>query len=261
VGGGPAGLKAASVAARRGHAVTLYERASRLGGQVRLAEKLPGRMEFGGLAENLIGEAKRAGVRIETGVEVSAARLRAEAHDAVIIATGARPRALALEGGIEGAPVVDAWQVIQGQANLGGSVVIADWRCDWVGMGLAEMLAKEGRRVRLCVNGYMPGQTIPQYVRDPWLGVLQRLGVEVIPLVRLVGADADAAYFQHTTNADAIVCEGMDTLVANLAREADTTLESAIGIGADKIVVIGDALSPRTAEEAVLEGLKAAWTL
>ena len=261
VGGGPAGLKAAAVAARRGHRVTLYERAGRLGGQVRLAEKLPGRMEFGGLAENLIGEARRAGASLETGVEIDAARVRALAPDAVILATGAAPRALALEGGTEGARVADAWQVIQGQANLGGSIVIADWRCDWVGLGLAEMLAKEGRRVRLCVNGYMAGQTIPQYVRDPWLGVLQRLGVEIVPLVRLVGADAEAAYFQHTTNGDPVVCEGMDSLVTALAREANTALEAALADWGGTVIPVGDALSPRTAEEAVLEGLKAAWTL
>ncbi len=260
-GGGPAGLKAASVASRRGHEVVLYERESRLGGQVRLAEKLPGRMEFGGLAENLIGEALRAGVRVQTGAAIDGARIRREAPDIAILATGARARPLTLEGGTEGAHVVDAWQVIRGEANVGGSVVIADWRCDWVGLGLAEMLARDGRRVRLCVNGYMPGQMIPMYVRDPWLGVLQRLGVEIVPLVRLVGADGNSAYFQHTTNGDGVICENMDTLVANLARASENALEAELEGWGGKVVVIGDALSPRTAEEAVLEGLKAAWAI
>lgn len=257
-GGGPGGLKTAAVAAARGHDVTLYEREARLGGQVRLAEKLPGRAEFGGLVENLAREAERAGARIVLKTPVDAALVRKEAPDAVVVATGAVPRGLDLLGGTEGAHVVNSWQVLSGQANVGGSVVIADWRCDWSGLGLAEMLARDGRRVRLCVNGYMPGETIQQYVRDGWLGTIQKLGVEVIPLVRLVGADSDSVYFQHTTNGETIVCEGADTLVTSLAPEANLDLESALdGIAVD-VHVIGDCLTPRTAEEAVYDGLKVA---
>ncbi len=263
VGGGPAGLKAAAIAAARGHDVTLYEREARLGGQVRLAERLPGRAEFGGLAENLAHEATKAGARILCGTVADAARIRRDSPDAVILATGAKPRALDIPA--EGAHVVDAWAVIRGQANVGGSVVIADWRCDWVGMGLAEMLAREGRRVRLCVNGYMPGQMIQSYVRDPWLGILQTLGVEVIPLVRLAGIDADTAYFQHTTSGEPILCEGVETVVTNLARQADDDLAQALTHAPDgwtgALHLIGDALAPRTAEEAVLDGLKLAWDL
>ncbi|MFO0997106.1 MAG: FAD-dependent oxidoreductase [Alphaproteobacteria bacterium] len=259
VGGGPAGLKATAIAAARGHAVTLYEREARLGGQVRLAERLPGRAEFGGIAENLAHEARRAGARIEPGVSVTAAMIRDEAPDALIIATGAKPRPLDVPS--EGGHVVDAWTVIKGQANVGGSVVIADWRCDWVGMGLAEMLAREGRRVRLCVNGYMPGQMIQMYVRDPWLGTLQKLGVEVIPLVRLAGIDADTAYFQHTTNGEPVLFDGVETVVTNLARQADDELIQALDGWPGALHVIGDALAPRTAEEAVLDGLRTAWDL
>ncbi len=64
VGGGPAGMKAAAIAAERGHHVTLYEAERRLGGQALLAQMLPGRAEFGGLVTNLrarIGVGRRAG--------------------------------------------------------------------------------------------------------------------------------------------------------------------------------------------------------
>jgi len=260
-GGGPGGLKAAAVAAARGHDVTLYEREARLGGQVRLAEKLPGRAEFGNIVENLSGEAERAGARIVLKTAVDAALVKKEAPDAVIIATGAMPRALDLEGGTEGAHVVNSWQVLTGQANVGGSVVIADWRCDWSGLGLAEMLARDGRRVRLCVNGYMPGETLQQYVRDGWWGKIQKLGVEVIPLVRLVGADSDSAYFQHTTNGETIVCESTDTLVTSLAPSSNLDLEDQLQGVASEIHVIGDCLTPRSAEEAVFDALKVAVNL
>ncbi len=261
VGGGPAGLKAAAIAAARGHDVTLYERGSRFGGQVLLAEKLPGRMEFGGMVEILAREAAQAGATLLRGTDVDAKRIRDEAPDAVILATGARPAPLRCEGGIEGAHVLDAWQVIGGQANVGGTVVVADWRCDWVGMGLAEMLAREGRRVKLCLNGYMPGETIQQYVRDPWIGTLHKLGVEIVPMMRLIGADADSVYFQHTTSEEPVVFEGIETLVTSYPREIANDIELALEGWDGAVVAIGDCAAPRTAEEAVLEGLKAAWTL
>ncbi|MBM3541824.1 MAG: FAD-dependent oxidoreductase, partial [Alphaproteobacteria bacterium] len=260
-GGGPGGLKAAAVAAERGHDVTLYERATRLGGQVLLAEKLPGRMEFGGVAENLAREAERWGAKIVKGTAVDSALIAREKPDAVIVATGARARALEVEGGTKGANVVDAWQVIQGQANLGGSVVIADWRADWVGLGVAEMLARQGRKVRLAVHGYMAGESIQQYVRDPWLGTLHKLGVEIVTMARLVGADAESAYFQHVTGGGPIILEGCESLVVNMARQSDTALEVELAPLGIPVTAIGDALSPRTVEEAVLDGLKAAWTL
>jgi pyruvate/2-oxoglutarate dehydrogenase complex dihydrolipoamide dehydrogenase (E3) component len=187
--------------------------------------------------------------------------IRQEAPDVVVLATGAKPRPVDVPGGVEGAHVVESWQVIKGQANVGGSVVVADWRCDWVGLGVAEILAREGRRVRLCVQGYMPGEMIQQYVRDSWLGTLHTLGVEIVPFVRLVGADADTVYFEHMTSEQPVVCEGVETLVTALARESDTELEAALDGYAGEIVSIGDCAAPRTAEEAVLEGLKAAWAM
>ena len=63
MGGGPGGLKAAAVAAERGHRVTLYEKERQLGGQALLAQLLPGRAEFGGIVTNLTREAERAGTR------------------------------------------------------------------------------------------------------------------------------------------------------------------------------------------------------
>lgn len=56
--------------------------------------------------------------------------------------------------------VVGSWDAIAGAAPIGGSVVIVDWRCDWVGLGLAERLAREGRRVRLAVQGMGAGELL-----------------------------------------------------------------------------------------------------
>ena len=255
-GGGPGGLKAAAVLAARGHHVTLHEASPRLGGQALLAQTLPGREEFGGIVDNLRREAERAGARIRLRSRVDRTFIENDGPDAVVLATGARPREFPLEGADE-AHVVEAWQVLRGEANVGTSVVIADWRCDWIGLGLAEKLARDGCRVRLCSNGYMPGQTIQQYVRDHWLGVMHKLGVEIIPMVRLFGADADSVYLQHTTSGEPVICDEVDTLVTSMGHQSEDALFLELEDWEGEVHRIGDCLAPRTAEEAVLEGLKA----
>ena len=254
-GGGLGGMKVACVAAQRGHNVTLYEQTSQLGGQTLLAQLLPGRAEFGGIVTNLTRELELAEVTVVQKTEVTRELVDAERPDVVVVATGASPYRPPIEGAEE-AHVVDAWQVIKGQANVGTSVVIADWRCDWVGLGLAEKLARDGCRVRLCVNGNFAGQMIQQYVRDTWLGALHGLGVEIIPMARLFGVDADTAYFEHATSDQPVVCEDMDTMVLALGHAPEDQLETDLAGYQGEVIAIGDCFSPRTAEEAVLDGLK-----
>ena len=255
VGGGPAGMKAAAVAAERGHEVTLYEAGKSLGGQVALAQLLPGRTEFGGVTQNLAREVRAAGVSVKLNTEVTRDLVHHIQPDVVVLATGALPFAPAIEGADE-AHVVSAWQVLQGKAKVGSRVAIADWRCDWIGLGLAEQLARDGCHVRLVVNGMTAGQSIPQYARDKWLGDLHCLGVEIIPYTRLFGVDKDSAYFQHTLSGKPIVLEGIDTIVTSFGHQPVTTLGNDLGNRDFDIHMIGDCLSPRTVEEAVLEGLR-----
>ena len=254
-GGGPAGMKAAAVAAERGHRVTLYEAGPRLGGQVLLAQRLPGREEFGGLATNLEREMALAEVEVVTKTEVTADLVRDQTPDAVVLATGARPY-LPIIPGAEEAQVLTAWDLIGGGANPGASVVIADWRCDWVGLGLAEMLAAGGCRVRLCVNGQVAGETLQLYTRNHYLARLHKLGVEIRTHLRLYGVDADAAYFQDTLTDEAVVLEDCDTLALALGHSACRELEGALSNYGGELYTIGDALAPRSAEEAVFEGLE-----
>jgi 2,4-dienoyl-CoA reductase-like NADH-dependent reductase (Old Yellow Enzyme family) len=257
VGGGPGGLKAAAVAAERGHRVTLYEAARRVGGQALLAERLPGRAEFGGVVGNLAGEAERAGVTVVTNTRVDADFVRREAPDVVVVATGARPRRPALE--LAGDPVVlDAWEVLLGATVPAGRVVVADWRCDWIGLGIAEALALRGHPVTLGVDGYMPGQRIQQYVRDAMIASAARARVTMIPLVRLFGYDGSAVFFQHVLTEEPVVVEDVAALVLALGHEPVDDLVGALDGWDGQVQQVGDCLAPRTVEEAVLEGLTVA---
>ena len=256
IGGGPAGMKAATVAASRGHEVKLIEASSKLGGQINLAEKLPGRSEFGGITTNLANKLNRQNVEIKLNTKVSADFVMQEAPEVVILATGGRSFEPIIEGR-ENAHVVTAWQILEGKANVGSRVAIADWRCDWVGLGLAELLARQGCHVRLACNGMVPGQTVNQYVRDNWLGILHKLNVETLTHLRLHGIDSEDAYFQHTLSGEPVILNDVDTLVTAFGAGSSNSLEKDLKNNFhSKLHVIGDALSPRTVEEAILDGLK-----
>jgi 2,4-dienoyl-CoA reductase-like NADH-dependent reductase (Old Yellow Enzyme family) len=259
-GGGPAGMKAAAVAAERGHEVILCEAGRQLGGQALLAQMLPGRAEFGGIVTNLSREMALAGVDVRLNQAVDRTLIDQVCPDAVVIATGAQPRSASVEGADTG-HVVNPWQILRNEVNVGASVLIADWSLDWIGMGIAEKLARAGCRVRLAVDGYIAGQRIHQYVRDQWAGTLHDLGVEVIPYARLYGIDQQTVFCQHATSGAPILFEDVDTLITNLGHQSVTTLEAELADTALDIHVIGDALTPRTAEEAVFEGLKVAVAL
>jgi len=252
IGGGPAGMKAAAIAAERGHQVELHEQQARLGGQVNLAEALPGRAEFGGVTTNLLHELQRYGVDIQLNSRLDAATLDSIDADHVVIATGACPRLPEVD--VEGMPMIDAWSVIRGDVVPGKNVVIADWSCDWSGLGLAEKLARDGHYVRLFSGGSVAGESIQGIVRDHWIGVLHGLGVEMTPYARFYGGMDGSVFFQHMIGGEPIVCDDVDSIVSCYAPESSRDCDWIESRPGRLVTRIGDALAPRTVEEAVLEG-------
>ncbi|MBU4037126.1 MAG: FAD-dependent oxidoreductase, partial [Proteobacteria bacterium] len=91
VGGGPAGMETARVARLRGHEVILYEKEKKLGGQVNIAVKAPGRAEFGGITRYLVKQMELLGVKVNLGVTATSELVAKENPDAVVIATGSNP--------------------------------------------------------------------------------------------------------------------------------------------------------------------------
>jgi 2,4-dienoyl-CoA reductase-like NADH-dependent reductase (Old Yellow Enzyme family) len=257
VGGGPGGMKAASVAAECGHEVTLYEKSARLGGQALLAQLLPHRAEFGGIVTNLAREVERAGVAVKTHTEMTHALLARMRPDCVILATGSDRRLPHLPGGGEDR-LIHAHDVVAGRAATGSRVVIYDWMADWTGVGLAEKLAAEGAYVRLAVNAPCAAFSIQNYTRDGAIARLFKLGVETIPFMRLYGVEARTAYLVHTPSQESLVLEDVDSVIAVYPGAPNDSLAAAARQLAIPAFLIGDAMAPRTAEEAVFEGLKAA---
>lgn len=259
VGGGPAGMKAAAVAAQRGHRVTLYEASAQLGGQIQLAQLLPRRSEFGGASTNLQREMQLAGVEVVRNTLVDRALIERENPDHVIIATGAQPYWPNFERGGD-LQVVDAWQVLRDEVQLGRSVVVADWRCDWIGPGIAERLVRAGHQVQLAVNGTHCGESLPLYVRDQMAGELHKLAIPIIPYARLYGCDDSTVYLQHTASGEPMLLENVDSLVLCQGHQSVDDLGQQLK-GLVPFQRIGDCLAPRTVEEAIHEGLKVAWAL
>jgi 2,4-dienoyl-CoA reductase-like NADH-dependent reductase (Old Yellow Enzyme family)/thioredoxin reductase len=257
VGGGPAGLESARVAAERGHRVTLLERDATLGGQVRLAARAPRRGELARMIEWLERECARLGVEVRLGAEVRAEDVLALEPEAVVVATGATPGRLAAERA-DGVAVVDAWTVLAGRASVGRRALVIDTTGQREGFSVAGYLAEAGHEVELVTPMIYPGQNIePSGWRTTYQQLLEQ-GVRFRALTEVTRLSADGATLRHVyTNAEEVV-PPVDTVVTALAADARDTLYRALQGKVARLDLIGDARAPRGFEQAYYEGQAAA---
>ena len=146
VGGGPAGLEAARVAAVKGHHVTLFEKKNKLGGQLNIADVPPRKIELQRLTDDLIHAVKYEGVNLRLNEIATVKSISALEPDAVIVAVGANSFIPAISG-IDNANVKDAWKVLEGTQTVSGRVVIIGGGV--VGCETAEYLAELGCKVSI----------------------------------------------------------------------------------------------------------------
>ncbi len=252
VGGGPGGLEAARVAALRGHRVVLYERSAHLGGQLPLAVLPPQKEKIEWLRQGLIAQARKAGVEFRMSTLFRPEDLAQCEVDAVVLATGARPRQEQVQGAAAD-KVVSAWDALQGRPALQGQAVLVLGGRQ-MGCETAEFLAERGNRVTLASRSPaadLAGDVVASY-RAPLLARLRRLGVSVhtrCDVREIRGAHAvlaEAGGGELTVDADFVV----------LARgsEPEPTGAEAFRSRVAEVYVIGDCVEPRAIPEALYEG-------
>ena len=144
LGGGPAGLEAARVAALRGHDVTLFEKTTTLGGQLNIACVPPRKEEMRRATQDLIHAVCNAGVHLCMGQTRTAEQLKDAGFEAVINAVGAHSAAPRIPG-IDSVNVADAWKVLAGEQQVYGTVAVIGG--GMVGCETAEYLAARGCKV------------------------------------------------------------------------------------------------------------------
>ena len=257
VGAGPAGMQAAIAAARNGHHVTVCEQESAAGGQVRLAASVPNRVEFGDLVRNQLNECGRLGVEFEYGVTVTAQEVARRGADSVVIATGARPSTPYwmpedLAGG--SGWIVDVRDVLTGRAQPTGKVLVIDEIGFHHATSVGELLADRGCEVEIMTPGMVVGQDLGitldmenWWIRAGSKGILQTTNSGVM------GIEGHTVQLQHHPTGTQLTREP-DWLV--LALPADPVDELYFELKAAGVDVhrAGDAVAPRRAHSAVIEG-------
>lgn len=146
IGGGPSGLEAARVAAKKGHNVTLLEKENRLGGQLNIADVPPRKREMYRAVQDLVRAVEVEGVSIKLGQIATIQNILDLSPDAVIVAVGASSFTPTLSG-VEGENVCDAWKILSGEQKVQGRVAVIGGGL--VGCETAEYLAEQGCKITL----------------------------------------------------------------------------------------------------------------
>jgi 2,4-dienoyl-CoA reductase-like NADH-dependent reductase (Old Yellow Enzyme family) len=270
VGGGPAGLEAARVAAERGHRVTLLERESQLGGQFLLAGRQPSRDRIGRLLRWYADRLDALGVDVRLGVDATVDDVAAAGVEVVIVATGSRPpltgfqRALPMVDRLPGTvrdDAVSVQAVLAGTADVRGRVLILDDVHDWRGLGTALFLLEAGHDVVIATAAPVVGGGLQHSAADgPLRAHVASLAGVLRPSTIILDWDGSAATVRSTLTGttDRIAA---DTLVIAETAVAETTILDGLRSRGIAFEAIGDCVAPRRASLAFYEGRELAQRL
>jgi mycofactocin system FadH/OYE family oxidoreductase 2 len=254
VGGGPAGLRAAEIAARRGHRVTLYEKQDRLGGQVNIAALGAGREELKSIIRNFENQLKLLPVEIVLNKEVAADFVIQQNPDVVIVATGALPKPCSLPGG-DGTSVFNVWQVLTGAAKVGKKVLFIDNEGHHQATATAEFLADRGCQVHIVTNSPTIGSELGPS-QDSYLAHqrLAQKGVTFTPDFAVTEIKGTVVKGLNYYNNEWHTFEGFDSVVYAMGGRVEDSLYKALKGKVKELYRVGDCVAPRKIDMAILEG-------
>ena len=247
IGGGPAGMKAAQIAALRGHDVCLFEKQNQLGGRFRLAALPPGKACLQEFTDYLSVQLKKLAVNIIKGKPFDLNLLEKETPDAVILATGART---IIPGFCEGADVITDEQVLKKEVDVAQQVLVLGGGD--TGVEMADLLAQQGKKVTILEMREAIGIDMHPAVRAFLLQRLSDQGVSIITSTKAVCFQNECLLTDGPTGSEALDC--FDQIVSSVGSEPNNELEHQIRKYCQNIYVIGDAQDPRDAMKALYEG-------
>lgn len=236
LGGGPAGLEAARVAALRGHDVTLFEKTTSLGGQLNIACVPPRKEEMRRAAQDLIHAVCNAGVHLCMGQTRTAEQLKDAGFEAVINAVGAHSAAPRIPG-IDSVNVADAWRVLAGEQQVYGTVAVIGG--GMVGCETAEYLAARGCKVSVIemMDKIAAGESTT--ILPTLLENYKTYGVEQYPSHKVKEFRMDAVVCENKDGAEmTIPCDYIVLAMGARSNEFDAAALEAAGI---PVYSIGDA--------------------
>ena len=264
VGGGPAGMKAAATLAGRGHRVTLLEKSDRLGGQVNLILKTPGRETFQWITTDLERQMRHEGVDLQLGVEATVDHVLGTGADGVLIATGAvasdtgfsivNPLVEQLPG-VEHENVLTVWDVLEGTKEAGERVVVLDDDGSRMASGVCEVLLDAGKSVELVsrYNALFPHTLYNLDLAHVYSRVMEKGLRDRLNHWAKSFDGTTLTIFNLFTGAEDTV-EDVDTLVLATGPKADEALYFALKGQVEELHRIGDCVAPRKLDHAIYEG-------
>lgn len=236
LGGGPAGLEAARVAALRGHDVTLFEKTTSLGGQLNIACVPPRKEEMRRAAQDLIHAVCNAGVHLCMGQTRTAEQLKDAGFEAVINAVGAHSAAPRIPG-IDSVNIADAWKVLAGEQQVYGTVAVIGG--GMVGCETAEYLAGRGCKVSVIemMDKIAAGESVT--ILPTLLENYKTYGVEQYPSHKVKEFRMDAVVCENKDGAEVTIpCDYIVLAMGARSNEFDAAALEAAGI---PVYSIGDA--------------------
>mgnify|MGYP000772649496 FL=1 len=236
IGGGPAGLEAARVAALRGHDVTLFEKTTSLGGQLNIACVPPRKEEMRRAAQDLIHAVCNAGVHLCMGQTRTAEQLKDAGFEAVINAVGAHSAAPRIPG-IDSVNVADAWKVLAGEQQVYGTVAVIGG--GMVGCETAEYLAARGCKVSVIemMDKIAAGES--STILPTLLENYKTYGVEQYPSHKVKEFRMDAVVCENKDGAEVTIpCDYIVLAMGARSNEFDAAALEAASI---PVYSIGDA--------------------